>query len=93
MHRKEKLNDLVKQWLALEEKETCSRADSFTRIRILRKENPNELHFWNTRLNTTRLIIGVVNGELGYTSGYEESREHVIIGEAIWALEYALEHY
>ncbi|ARV76682.1 hypothetical protein PHABIO_51 [Pseudomonas phage Phabio] len=93
MHRKEKLNELVKQWLELGETETCSRADSFTRISILRKNNPNELHFRNSRLGTTRLIIGVVNGELGYTSGYEESREHVIIGEAIWALEYALENY
>lgn len=92
MHRKERLNELVKQWLELGEVETCSRADSFTRIRIRKQENPNELRFWNTRLNTTVLIIGVMNGAMAYTSCYNESREHVVIGEAIWALEYALEN-
>lgn len=93
MHRKERLNELVKQWLELEERETCSRADQFTRIRIRKQENPNELRFWNTRLNNTVLVIGIMNGEMAYTSGYDAPREHVVIGEAIWALEYALENY
>lgn len=92
MHRKEHLNELVKQWLELELKETCSRESSMSRVVIRKQANPAELHFTNGR-GRKSLVIGLSNNEVAFTTGYDEKDEHNTIGVAIWALEQALENY
>ena len=93
MHRVNRLNELVKEWLALGLTETCSRADSFTRIQIHHIDN--ELVFIPNRLplNGSKLKIGLFEGAVAFTTGYLESEEHAMISNAIWALETAVENY
>lgn len=93
MHRINRLNELVKEWLALELNETCSRADSLNRIQIRRSLNPDELTFSSSRNNRVWLTIGLYQGTVGFTTGYTEKDEFITISQAIWALEYAVENY
>lgn len=92
MHRKIQLNELVKKWLELGLKETCSRESSLSRVVIRKQTNPEELHFTNGR-GRKSLVIGISNNEISFTTGYDEKDEHSVISVAIWALETALENY
>lgn len=95
MHRIERLNVLVKEWLDLGLTETCSRADAHNRIQIKHKAKPGELTFTGSRQNKVWLTIGLTAnaGPVAFTTGYPEAEEHRVIGQAIWALEFAIENY
>lgn len=92
MHRINQLNTLVKQWLELGQVHTCSKADSFTRIVIRKRDNPNELNVTNNR-GRVLLTIGIVNNEVGFVTGCVEKDEAQMISLTIWAIETALENY
>lgn len=93
MHRIVKLNELVNQWLELGLDETCVTADTHSRLIFKHNKPAREIVMVDSRIGLTKLVIGLFENTVAYTTGYQDKDEHAVIGLAIWAFEQTLEKY